>query len=240
MTDNPQSIFEHLKELRTRIIRAVIALVIGVVIAFIFSRPFMHYILGTAVASGEVTLVQLTFADSFLAEFRLSIIGGLVLASPVVLFQLIAFILPALRSEEKRLLWIGLPFATLMFIAGWSFGWFVVVPVTKEFFLSVSNQLGVTNQVTPSGYISFVLSICNPLGLAFQLPLIVLVLARLGLVTAPLLGRVRKFAFLGIMILAAVLSPPDVVSMSIFMVPLYGLYEFSILLAKVAGKRRPV
>lgn len=240
MIDNPQSIFEHLKELRTRIISTVIALMVGVVIAFIFSRPFMHYILSTATTTGDVTLVQLTFADSFLAEFKLAIIGGLVLASPFVLYQIVAFILPALRSEEKRLLWIGLPFAALMFVAGWSFGWFVVVPITKEFFMSVSRQLGVTNQITPSGYIAFVLGICNPLGLAFQLPLVVLILARIGLVTSQLLGRVRKFAFLGIMILSAVLSPPDVVSMSIFMVPLYGLYEFSILLARFAGKRSQV
>lgn len=235
--DRPQTVMEHLSELRNRIIKVILAIVISVMVMVFFAHDAMTYILSTATADG-VELVQTSFSDAFLTEFRLAIMGGLVLAFPVVLYQVVAFVLPALRPAERRILYVGLPFATLLFAAGWAFGWFVVVPITKGFFLSVARSAGVNAMITPREYISFILGICNPLGIAFELPLVVLILARIGLITAGFLARVRKFAFLAIMILAAVLSPPDVISMSIFLLPLYGLYEFSILLARLAEKKR--
>lgn len=236
MKDREQSLFEHLAELRTRIIRSVLAIVVCVIISVAFSQQVFNYIMAQARADG-VELVQFAFGDAFLTQFKLAVLGGLVLAFPFVLYQIIGFILPALRPNERRILWLGLPFATVMFALGWAFGWFVVVPITKTFFMDVAETALVTNQITPSNYVSFVLGICNPLGIAFELPLLVLILARIGLVTAGFLGRVRKFAFLAIMVLAAVLSPPDVISMSIFLVPLYGLYEFSIILARIAAPK---
>ncbi|MFZ5822792.1 MAG: twin-arginine translocase subunit TatC [Bacillota bacterium] len=236
MLDKEQTLFEHLAELRQRIIRSVVAIVACVIIAVGFSQPVFRFIMEQAKSDG-VQLVQFTFADAFLTQFKLAVIGGLVLAFPFVLYQIVAFIVPALKPNEKRILYLGLPFATFMFGLGWAFGWFVVVPISKKFFLDISSLVGVTNQITPSAYVKFVLGICNPLGIAFQLPLLVLILARIGLVTATFLARVRKFAFLAIMVLAAVLSPPDIISMSIFLVPLYGLYEFSILLARIAAPK---
>lgn len=236
MMDQEQTLFEHLAELRQRIIKSVVVIIIAVIVAVLFSQPVFHYIMEQAKTDG-VELVQVTFSDAFLTQFKLAVLGGLVLAFPFVLYQLVAFVLPALKPSEKRILYLGLPFATLMFGLGWAFGWFVVVPISKTFFLDMSSAVGVKNQITPSSYLGFVLGICNPLGIAFELPLLVLILARIGLVTAGFLARVRKFAFLAIMVLAAVLSPPDIVSMSIFLVPLYGLYEFSILLARLAAPK---
>lgn len=236
MEDKEQTLVEHLAELRDRIIKALIALVIGVLVAVFISQPVFKYIMDQAKADG-VQLIQYTFGDTFLTQFKLAVLLGLVLAFPVVLYQLVAFILPALKPNEKRLLYIGLPFATALFLTGWTFGWFVVVPITKQFFQSMAQGVGVVEAITPSNYISFILGICNPLGIAFELPLVVLILARLGLVTHHFLARVRKYAFLAIMILAAVLSPPDVISMVIFLVPLYGLYEFSIVLARFAERK---
>ncbi len=238
MEDKPQPLVEHLQELRQRIIYALISFVIALIVSVVFVHRVFSFILETAKANANLMMVQNTMGDAFMTEFRLAVILGLVLASPFVLYQIIAFILPALKPHERRLLFIGLPFATLLFVAGWTFGWFVVVPLTKVFFLDVAASVGVENMITPSAYISFVLSICNPLGIAFELPLVVLILARIGLLSARWLRRVRKFAFLGLMVLSAFLSPPDVVSMGIFMVPLYGLYELSILLAAIAEKRR--
>lgn len=236
--DKPQSIVEHLQELRKRIVYALISFMVCLVIAVSFAQPVFHYIMATATVGDNVEIVQLTFGDAFLTQFRLAIIGALILAFPVVLYQLISFILPALKPNERRILYMGLPFATLLFVAGWSFGWFIVVPLTKTFFLDVAGVAGITPYITPSAYISFVLSICNPLGIAFELPLVVYILAKLGLVTAEFLARIRKFAFLGLLILAAFLSPPDVISMGIFLVPLYGLYEFSIIVARFARPKK--
>jgi sec-independent protein translocase protein TatC len=238
MTDKAQPIVEHLQELRSRIVYSLIALLIAVIGAFAFSGKALSYILATAKTDTNIILVQNTFADAFLTQFRLALIGGLIMALPFVLYQLVAFIVPALKPAERRILFVGLPFATLLFMVGWAFGWFVVVPITKSFFLGVSSGFSIQNQITPSNYLSFVLSICNPLGIAFELPLVVLILARIGLVTATFLSRVRKYAFLILLVLAAVLSPPDIISMGIFMVPLYGLYEFSILLARFAAPKR--
>lgn len=234
--DKPQSIVEHLQELRKRIVYALISFMICLVVAVAFAQPVFHYILSTA--GDSVKMVQLTFGDAFLTQFRLAIIGALILAFPIVLYQLIAFILPALKPSERRILYMGLPFATVLFVAGWSFGWFIVVPLTKTFFLDVAGIAGIEAFITPSAYISFVLSICNPLGIAFELPLVVYILAKLGIVSAAFLARIRKFAFLGLLILAAFLSPPDVISMAIFLVPLYGLYEFSIVVARFAGPKK--
>jgi sec-independent protein translocase protein TatC len=238
MMDKAQSIVEHLTELRNRIVWSLIAVVVCVGVMMFFSHRAFIYILSTANQGAfKVMVVQHSFSDAFLTEFKLAIIAGLILALPFVLYQLISFILPALTPSERRLLWIGLPFATALFAAGWLFGWLVVVPLTKNFFLGLATSANITPQVTPSGYLAFILGICNPLGIAFELPLVVLILARIGIVSASFLSRVRKFAFLGILVLAAILSPPDIISMVIFFVPLYGLYEFSILLARVAGKR---
>lgn len=238
MSDKAQPIVEHLQELRRRIVYSLIALLVAVIGAFAFSGAALSLILATATTDTNLILVQNTLADAFLTQFRLALIGGMILALPFVLYQLVAFIVPALKPAERRILYTGLPFATLLFLIGWSFGWFVVVPITKSFFLGVSSGFQIQNQITPSNYLSFVLSICNPLGIAFELPLVVLILARIGLVTAGFLSRVRKFAFLILLILAAVLSPPDIISMGIFMIPLYGLYEFSILLARFAAPKR--
>jgi len=239
MLDKPQSIVEHLSELRNRIVRSLLAVVVAIGVSVAFADKAFRYILGTvSTPDRPVNLVQMNFSDTFMAEFRLAIIAGLVIAFPIVLYQIVAFIIPALHANERRLLYLGMPFATLLFALGWAFGWFVVVPITKGFFLDMATGLNVMPQITPSGYISFVLGICNPLGIAFELPLVVLILARIGIVSAQFLGRIRKYAFLGIMVVAAVLSPPDVVSMLIFLVPLYGLYEFSIILARFAQKKK--
>lgn len=238
MSDKPQPIMEHLQELRTRIVYSLIAVLVAIIVAFAFSGQALRFILDTVKNDPNVVLVQITFGDTFLTQFRLALIGGLVLAFPFILYQIAAFVVPALKPSERRILYLGLPFATALFVVGWAFGWFIVVPVTSSFFLSVSTGMDVVNQITPSNYVAFVLSICNPLGVVFELPLVVLILARIGLVTASFLSRTRKFAFLALLILAAVLSPPDVISMAIFMVPLYGLYEFSILLARFAAPKR--
>jgi len=233
MQDKELTLVEHLTELRNRIIKSLIAIAVAFFVAVFVSQPIFKAIMDQAKADG-VELIQYAFGDTFLTQIKLALILALVLAFPVVLYQAIAFVLPALKPEEKRILFLGLPFATGLFLAGWVFGWFIVVPITKQFFRSMAQAAEVAVAITPSNYISFVLGICNPLGLAFELPLVVLILARIGLVTHQLLSRVRKYAFLALMILAAVLSPPDVISMIIFLVPLYGLYEFSILLARFA------
>lgn len=241
MEDRPQSIFDHLSELRRRIIWSLLFLVAAISVMAFYADNLFKLILSTAnqgLSSGHVLIVQTNFSDTFMAQFRLAILVGIIIAFPFVLYQVIAFVLPALRPSERRLLWIGLPFATVMYLLGWAFSWFVVIPLTKDFFMGVSTSAGVQAMITPSAYIDFVLGIGNPMGISFELPLLVLILARIGLVTSQLLVRIRKIMVMVILVLAAVLSPPDLISLTVFFIPLYGLYEFSIVLARFAGKKR--
>lgn len=235
MSDRPQPVLEHLAELRRRIIYALAAVAAGVGLAAIFVHRILLVIITDLRAETGIVPVQYSFADTFLTELRLAVIGGLALALPLVLYQAVAFVLPALKPWERRLLYVGLPAAVLLFLGGGAFGWYVVVPTTRAFFLRVAAGAGVQAFITPGAYIGFVMGICLPLGLAFQLPLLVGLLARIGLLSARKLSRVRKYAFLVILVLAAVLSPPDVISMALFLVPLYGLYELSIVLARAVA-----
>ncbi|MGE5673378.1 MAG: twin-arginine translocase subunit TatC [Mycobacterium leprae] len=237
MIDKAQPLVEHLAELRRRVIWAAIAVFVGIVGFFSFSQPIFNYLMSTA-EQGHVILVQHTYSEAFMTQFRLSIIGGIIIAFPFVLYQLVAFVLPALRPSERRILYIGLPMATGLFLVGWAFGWFVVVPITRNFFLGTSTQAHIQNQITPQNYLDFIMGLCNPLGIVFELPLVVMILARIGFVTASFLRRVRKYAILVLLIVAAILSPPDVISMMIFFVPLYALYEVSIVMAQFARKKR--
>lgn len=227
----------HLQELRNRLIWSFLAVVIGIGIVAVYSDDALILILNSAKQGREIQLVATALSETFMVQFRLAIYGGLVLAGPVVLYQLLAFILPGLHPNERRLLYVGLPASVLLFAGGWAFGWFVAVPLTKIFFFDVAAGVGVTQFITPQTYLNFVLGLCNPLGLAFQTPLLVFIVARLGLVSAPFLGRIRKYALLILLVIAAVLSPPDLVSMSVFFVPLYLLYEVSIVVARLAAPK---
>jgi sec-independent protein translocase protein TatC len=238
MQDRPQPILDHLQELRTRIIWSFVAIVVGICISAFYAERALGLLLASAKQGTEIKLVTTSLSETFMVEFRLAIYGGLVLAAPFVLYQLLAFVLPGLLPNERRILYMGLPAALFLFLGGVGFGWFVAVPLCKSFFFQVSSGVGVEQLITPEAYLNFVLDLCIPLGLSFQAPFLIFILAKLGLVTAPFLARVRKYAFLIILIIAAILSPPDLVSMAIFFVPLYGLYEFSILVASLAAPKQ--
>jgi sec-independent protein translocase protein TatC len=237
MQDRPQPVMAHLQELRKRLIWSFLAVVVGIVIAAFYADQALALILASAKEGREIHLVATAISETFMVEFRLAIYAGLVLASPIVLYQIVAFILPGLHPHERRILYLGLPASAGLFILGWAFGWFVAVPLCKIFFFDVSANVGVDQLVTPESYLNFVLGLCNPLGISFQAPLLVFIAAKIGLVTAGFLRRVRKYALLLLLIIAAILSPPDLVSMTIFFVPLYALYEFSIFVAAFAAPK---
>lgn len=233
MADTPKSFIEHLSELRQRIIYTLIAAVVGISVGMYFSEAIFRFIVKDA---GE--LVQLTYGETFMAQFRIGIVAGLVIALPVVLYQVAAFVLPALTRTERIMLWVLLPGMVVLFVMGWLFGWFVVIPVTRKFLETFAMDSGVQTIMTPTNYINFVMSVNNPLGVVFELPLVVLVLAKIGLVTSRFLRRFWKYALLLIFVAAAVLSPPTIIDQILLAIPMLVLYEFSIWLAKLVEKKR--
>lgn len=224
----------HLTQFRRCIIRALVGWLAGVcVFSFFTDRVFT---LLTA-PFGVTGLVYIAPAEGFLAYCKLAIGGGLVLASPVILYQIMRFVLPGLERKEKRLLFRLIPEAIFFMIVGIAFGYYVLLPCTMRYLLGFG-----TNQLLPmlsvQKYIGFVTTLLLLMGGVFQLPLLILCLTRLGVITPRMLRDHRKYAILLAMVVGAILTPPDVLSQVLLAGPLILLYEVSIWLSYAFWKKR--
>ncbi len=231
VNDKELTVFEHLEELRYRLLVSLGAILAAALISFIYIDRIRWFLVRPA---GE--LIYLGIPEAFAVNMKLALISGLVLSLPVTFFQAWRFILPGLyRHERGAVLFISL-FSAAFFFLGALFGFFVVLPFTIRFFLGFAGE-----QLKPlfsySAYVSYSLSLLVGFGLVFEMPVLVLILARLGVISAGFLAGQRKFAVVIVFILAAVFTPPDVVSQFLMGVPMLLLYEFSILLARIAGRR---
>ena len=243
MSKNPEEfeapLTEHLAELRTRLIRSLIAIGIFTVIAFtqvdfffeIFQEPLKKVF-------PELKLVALTPTESFFTALKISILIGFVLASPFVFYQVWKFIEPALYENEKKLLIPFVFFTTIFFVAGVLFAFYGVLPLAIRFLLTFGyEQLNVDAMLSVSSYISFVIRLLLAFGITFEMPVILSLLARLGIVSPEALVKMRPYFIVGIFVLAAILTPPDVVSQIFLALPLIVFYEISIWAAKILYPR---
>jgi sec-independent protein translocase protein TatC len=265
-------LIEHLAELRTRLIRSVLAFIVGIVLAFTVAEPILQFLL----APIEETLrnlgdpsptLQYTSPQEYLFTlFRISMVFGFALAFPVIAFQMWRFVAPGLYKNEQGAF---LPFiiaSPLMFLLGASFAQFVVTPLAMQFFLGFADvssifanlmartvdSLPVAAAVVPetsegvkitffgkvNESLDITLKFIIAFGMCFQLPVLLTLMGKAGLVSAAGLGAVRKYAMVGILLLAALVTPPDVVTQLILFTVVYGLYEVSILLVGRVEKKR--
>lgn len=185
----------------------------------------------------EARLITLAPAEAFVAYIKVSFIAGLILTSPWVFYQIWMFVAAGLYPAERKYVHTAVPFSTALFIIGALFFLFIVAPLTLKFFLMFGDIVGTASTWTLQRYISFVTVLMLVFGLAFQTPIAVFILVRTGLVEIATLRRVRKFVVLGIVFVAAVATPPDVVSQVSLGIPLYLLYELGIVLALFAEKK---
>ncbi len=243
MAKNPEEfeapITEHLAELRTRLIRSLIAVFIFSIVAFtqvnfffdIFQEPLKQVF-------PDLRLVALTPTESFFTALKISILIGFVLSSPFVFYQVWKFIEPALYENEKKLLIPFVLFTTIFFVAGVLFAFYLVLPLAIRFLITFGyEQLSVDAMLSVSSYISFVIRLLLAFGITFEMPVILSLLARLGIVSPETLVKIRPYFIVGIFILAAVLTPPDVVSQIFLALPLIVFYEVSIIMAKILYPR---
>ena len=230
------SFMEHLGELRVRIVRSLVALLIGLVIAFPFSQQIMDYLARPARATGH-TLVFLALTEAFWVQMKVALIVGLFIAAPGILWQVWAFIAPGLHAHEKK---YAAPFVivgSLLFLAGGAFALKVVTPFAIQFLLSYERP-GLQAMISIGSYVDFLLKFTLAFGLIFELPLAITLVARMGLVTAKQLAKNRKYAVLGAFIAAAVLTPtPDMFNQALMAGPLIILYEVGIVCARIFGKK---
>jgi sec-independent protein translocase protein TatC len=226
----PLPLVEHLREFRNRFIVALIA----VVVATALCMPFADRILQLLVSPLENKPLALNPTATFVQYIKVAFVGGIALSMPVILYQIIAFLLPALTPREKRYLFLFLPGGTLFFIGGLVFGGLVVAPATLNFLQGFGTSYAEI-QYRLDDYTSFITTLLLGLGLGFQTPLVVFFLAKMGIVSYPFLVRNIRWAFLVTTILAAVLTPtPDPWTMLVVMVPLFLLYLLGVFMARFA------
>ena len=223
---------EHLEELRGRIIRSLAAVVVCALLAYNFSSAVLKFLIQPV---GQ--LVFTSPAEAFLATIQVTIFLALLLAFPFLGYEIWAFAAGALTQSERRYVFIFAPFSLILFLAGVTFGYLVIVPISLKFLLSFSSP-ALIPMITVSHYISFVGNFVLAFGIVFELPLIVVFLAVIGVASPEFLRQKRKYAIVLIFIVSAVLTPPDWMSQLLMAVPLVILYEIGILLCALVYKEK--
>ncbi len=229
--DKELTIFEHLAEFRSRLVVAGIALIVGTAISMVFATQALQILI---LPLGDQIPQTIHPTESFIVYFRVALIGGVTISMPVLVYVGGRCILAGLFPEEKKYLYFLLPGATFCFAAGVAFAALVMLPAAINFMQGFMQTI-IDNRWTLDNYIAFVTRVLFWIGLVFETPLVMFFLAKLNIITAQKLAKARKFAILGIAVIAAAVTPtPDPVNMMIMMVPLYLLYEVGVILARVA------
>lgn len=231
-------LFDHLEELRTRIVISLGFWAVGMVIAWSYRTQMLAWFEAPVRrAETTVNIVVMQLTDQLIMSLNLAFWGGLALALPLILHQVWLFVAPGLYPEERR--W-AVPFvfgAGLMFGLGVVFGYYALLPNMVPFLLDFLGG-GVTVNLDVKGYVGTIISLLVALGVVFELPVLSFVLTKIGLVTATLLGRLRKIAFILILLAAAIITPtPDPFNMMIVALPVYVLYEVGIIISRLAAPK---
>jgi len=225
----------HLKELRNRLLYSVIAVGVGVVIGMAFGNQLLWILTRPA---GNMQLVAIQLVENMVEYFKVALWGGIILAMPFLVYQLFAFVAPGLTAKERRLVFTIIPGIVFMFLAGVCFAYFVALPPALNFLYNFNAQVA-TPLISISNYLSVVTRLILVIGLVFETPMIIMGLARLGVVSPQWLAARRKWWFVGAFVASAIITPtPDPINQTIIAVPLILLLELSILLARIVYKRK--
>lgn len=255
--DSSAPLIEHLAELRQRLIYSVLAFIVGMIICFTIWNPifdFLTHPLCSAMAvrgHSDCGLILIKLQEGFFVAISISLLGGLVLSFPIIGFQMWRFVAPGLYKTEKNAFLPFIVASPFMFFLGAAFAYYVVTPLAFDFFLgfqqtgsvldedNVDNAAaGIAFQGSAQEYLSLTIKFIVAFGMCFQLPVLLTLMGKAGLVSAEGLGNVRKYAVVAILVLAALVTPPDVITQVILFVVVYGLYEVSILLVARVEKKR--
>jgi len=234
--EGPQETFiSHLVELRTRLVRAMVAVLVVLVLLFPWAKEIYAALaapLLKALPKGA-TMIATDVTGTFLVPLKVTLMAAFLVALPYVLWQVWAFVAPGLYQHEKRLAVPVIVSSFLFFLTGMAFAYFVVFPIAFGFFATYAPD-GVTMMTDIDKYLSFVLSMFLAFGITFEVPVIVIVLVRMRVVTIAKLKAIRSYVIVGAFVVGAIFTPPDVVSQLLLAVPLWLLYELGILMARFA------
>ena len=230
--DQELSFMEHLIELRSRLLKASFAVLAVLVVLLPFSRKLYAALAAplTAVLPEGSSMIAIDVASPFLTPFKLALLLALILSIPVVLYQLWAFVAPALYRKEKRLARPLLYSAVLLFYAGCAFAYFVVFPLVFGFFTRVAPD-GVTVMTDISKYLDFVITLFLAFGITFEVPIATIILVATGITTIDKLKKIRAYVLVGAFAFGMLLTPPDVISQTLLALPMWLLFEIGLLMS---------
>jgi len=248
----------HLRELRQRLIKSVIAVAITTTVSFFYYKPifdFLEYKLPALQPAFDfltarinllppptenIDLISITMTEGFGTIMKVCLVAGLIVAMPYLIYQFLMFVLPALTSHEKNMVFLVMPWVILMFIIGVSFGYFILIPPAANILLGISAEVS-SPQIRISEYVGFVTRLLLVIGLVFELPVVTTFLARMGVVSSKWLAKRRRPAIIIAFVLAAIITPTfDPINQSLVALPLIILYEMGIWLAKLVDRKKAV
>ncbi|HQG30483.1 MAG TPA: twin-arginine translocase subunit TatC [Deltaproteobacteria bacterium] len=239
-TDDKLPITDHLEELRWRIIKSLIAVGVGFVVSYAFADRIFNFLtspLTQAMPEGS-HIIYTSLPEAFFTYMKVAFFSGLIFSAPVIFYQIWKFVMPGLYENERKYVVPFVLVATFFFVVGVTFAFFVVFPVAFKFFMTYSTG-NIVAFPSMREYLGFTMKFLLGFGLTFELPVVMYFLAKMGVVNAGMLRRNRKYAILVVAVVAAVLTPgPDVFSQCMLGIPLYVLYEMSIWVAQIVGKKR--
>ncbi|HON38315.1 MAG: twin-arginine translocase subunit TatC [Desulfomonilia bacterium] len=232
-------IHEHLEELRWRLIKCIIAVAVGFVATYAFKERIFEFLVWplTKVLPENSRMIYTSLPEAFITYLKVAFFAGLILAIPVIFYQIWKFVMPGLYPNERRYVIPFMLVATLFFLAGVSFAYFVVFPYGFMFFLGFQTE-SIAAMPTMKEYLGLVMKLMLAFGVCFELPVIMFFLAKMGLVNPQWLKKSRKYAILIVFVVAAILTPPDVFSQIMLAIPLLILYEISIWVTRVVEKKK--
>ena len=246
--DREMSVIDHFKELRQRLLWCILVFLICFLACYTFAQDIYYFLAqpleeGLKKYTSEPNMIYTVLWEVFFTEIKVSLFAAFLISFPIILLQIWKFIAPGLYKNERNAFIPFLIVSPILFFAGASLFYFVVMPLAWDFFLSFqtspnSESLQIILQAKVADYLSLVMKLIFAFGLAFQLPVCLTLLTKAGLISATTLAKKRKYAVVFIVIAAAILTPPDVISQIGLSIPIYILYEVSIFCARIAEKKK--
>ena len=255
------SFWDHLEELRWHIMRSIIAVMVLAIIAFLNRKIVFDYIILAPSSSDFITnrvlcrlgeiihvsalciqnlhlqIINISMSGQFLTHMYISTVAGFIVAFPYILFEIWSFVKPALYDKEQKYSKGAVFVSSFLFLLGVLFSYFLIVPLTVNFLGNYQVSESVLNQVSLKSYINTVVSVTFAVGVVFELPILVYFLTKIGVITPDFLSKNRKYMFVVLLILSAIITPPDMFSQIMVVIPLAGLYEVSIKVSKRVYKK---
>lgn len=236
MNSRELTVVEHMEELRKRLFFVAIFFVIALFVGFYTAKPLIRYIQRSDLAE-SFTMNAFSPVDPLTVYLQVTFIVAAVIVSPLLLYQLWAFITPGLHETERKATLKYIPYAFLLGLGGMAFAYFILFPFIMRFMTDLSNDLNITQTIGINEFFSFLIKLVVPFGLLFQLPVVTLFISRLGIINPKLMVKFRKYSYFVLIVISVLLAPPDLVSNIIIAIPLFILYEISIVISRIGYRK---